>query len=367
MAAKLKDVVKTVEKFAPPDLAESWDRVGLFLGDPNQEVNRILFALGISEAVVQEAIEYQADLILTHHPLWMTPPVYLNESKPEGRVVAELMRNRIAVYSAHTNLDACIGGVNDMIASRLRLSEIAPLSEIQETWFKLAVYVPESHWQKIRFLMGELGVGQLGDYSHCTFSSEGIGSFLPLEGAEPAIGAVGVLEQVRERKIEGIINAREIHSVLRNILKAHPYEEVAYDLIPLKTSLANPYGIGKVGKLEKEMTLGEFADYVKKMLDLDGVRAFGDLGRRIQTVALCGGSGMSFLEKVLKTPADVFLTGDIKHHEAEAALASGLVLIDGGHYGTEKGILSVLAEVVFSEHALESKISETEGELFSFR
>lgn len=369
MAAKLKDVIKIMNQFAPPDLAESWDQIGLFLGDPEQEVKKIQLALGISDSVVEEAIQNQADLIITHHPLWLKVPTHFSENTFYGKIVAEAIRNRIAIFSAHTNLDACKDGVNDTLASLLELEKVEALESAPKEWFKLAVFVPESHLGEVREAVGEAGAGKIGQYSHCSFSASGTGAFLPLEGAHPAIGKVGELEKVAEAKLEVIISADQKDSVLQALMVSHPYEEVAYDLYRLENQISSEesLGLGRIGELKKEVTLEEFSEYVKEKLEISHLRFCGDSSKKIKKVALCGGSGMSLWQEAQRKGADVFLTGDIKHHDAEDALTAGLSLVDAGHYSSEKSVLPMLKNVLESKLSLEVQVSKTEKEVFQFR
>ena len=368
MSVRIKDIKNILDQWASPNLAESWDQIGLFLGDPEKEVRAIKVALGVSPEVIEEAIASHADLLVTHHPLWMSPPMKLSEDQPIGKMVADLIRHNIGVLSAHTNLDACQDGVNDNLAKILELHEVTPLiSKIQSNWLKLVVFVPETDADSLRNALGDAGAGQFKNYSHCAFSALGEGTFLPLTGARPAIGEIGKLEKVKEARIEAIVSRENLSTVLASMLAAHPYEEVAYDLIPLENQMGGNEGLGRVGNLQTEMAFDEFADFVKTKLNLQGVRFCGDSTKKIKKAALCGGSGMSLLKEALHSGADVYLTGDIKHHDAEEALQNGICLIDGGHFGTEKHVLSVIVEKLQKETNCSVSICSNESEIFKFR
>lgn len=369
MAAKLRDIIEAMNRFAPPDLAESWDQIGLFLGDPEQEIKKIQLALGISDSVLQEAIQNQADLIITHHPLWLKVPTHFSEDTFFGKIVAEAIRNRVAIFSAHTNLDACKDGVNDTLASLLKLEKVETLESVQREWLKLAIFVPESHLDRVREAIGEAGAGKIGLYSHCSFSTSGTGAFLPLEGAQPAIGKVGELEKVAEAKLEVIFSSDQKDLILQAMMDSHPYEEVAYDLYRLENriSSSDSLGLGRIGELKEEVTLNQFVENIKEKLDIANLRFCGNLSGKIKKVAVCGGSGMSLWQEAQRKGADVFLTGDIKHHDAEDALAAGLSLIDAGHYSSEKCILPVLKNLLESKWSVEVQISKREKEVFQFR
>lgn len=369
MAAKLRDIIEAMNRFASPDLAESWDQIGLFLGNPEQEIKKVQLALGISDSVVQEAIREKADLIITHHPLWLKVPAHFSEDTFYGKIVADAIRNQIAVFAAHTNLDACKNGVNDVLASLLELENSEPLEPISKEWLKLVVFVPESHLGQVRDGIGEAGAGKIGPYSHCSFSVSGTGAFLPLEGAQPAIGRVGELEKVAEGRLEVILAADQKEAVLQAMKNSHPYEEVAYDLYPLKNQIFSEesVGLGRIGNLKEEMSVEQFSEYVKERLQISHLRFCGDPTKKVKKVAVCGGSGMSLWKEARQKGAEVFLTGDIKHHDAEDALAAGLSLVDAGHYGSEKCILPVLKSLLEEQWSLEVQISEAEKEVFQFR
>ena len=366
MVVRVKDVEKLLEKMAPTRLAESWDAVGLFFGEKEREVRKIQVSLGVSPEVIEEAIANRADLIVSHHPIWLKPPLIFTEDTAQGKMVAQLIRNRISVLSAHTNLDSCVGGVNDILASLLNLQEVMPLKEIKEDWLKLVVFVPLTHIEIVKNVLGDAGAGQIGNYSHCSFVSQGEGSFLPLQGASPYHGVVGEAENVLEGRLEVVLASSSLNLVLEKLKKAHPYEEVAYDLYPIANYIPSSIGLGRVGILENKIKLGDFVKVVKEKLDLPGLRYCGDLEKEIQKVALCGGAGMSLFQYAKNVQADIYLTGDVKHHEAEEALLNGVALIDGGHFGTEKAILPILVNYLKKVGEIEVYQSRSEKEIFKF-
>ncbi len=367
MVVRVKDVEKLLEKMAPPQLAESWDAVGLFFGDKEREIKKIQVSLGISPEVIEEAIENGADMIVSHHPIWLKSPLVFTEETSQGKMVAQLIRNEISVLSAHTNLDSCLGGVNDALVALLDLQEVTPLKEVTEEWLKLVVFVPLTHMESVKDVLGDAGAGQIGNYSHCSFFTQGEGSFLPLDGANPTIGVVGKTEVVSEARLEVVLAASSLKLVLEKLKEVHPYEEVAYDLYPLKNKIPSPIGMGRVGVLKNKIKLGDFAKVVKEKLNLPGLRFCGDIEQEIQKVALCGGAGMSLVQYAKNAKVDVFLTGDIKHHEAEEAMLNGVALIDGGHFGTEKVILPILVNYLEQVGKIEVYQSQGEKEIFKFK
>lgn len=344
MSVKCQVIMDAMERLAPRYLAEKWDNVGLLMGSPAQRVDKILVTLDVTQAVVDQAVTMGVDLIITHHPILFTPVKSIRRDLPQGKLLADLLTANIAVYAAHTNLDSATGGVNDLLATKLNLQDVKPLAVgYREKLYKLVVFVPRTHEEVVSHAIWEAGAGHIGNYSHCGFSTQGIGSFLPLDGAEPFIGRCGTLEQVEEVRLETIVPEKNSKRVLRAMMKAHPYEEVAYDL----HELLNPgheLGLGRIGKLIEPLPLREFILQVKKDLGIDYVSASGEQEKMVKKVAVCGGSGASLIHKAAFAGADVFVTGDVKYHEGQDALAAGVAIIDAGHFATEQPIISCVAE-----------------------
>lgn len=340
---RVAEIVQVMEELAPRQLAAEWDNVGLQVGHPESEVRRILVALDASEAAITRAEEAGCRLLIVHHPLIFKPQAHWREDSPLGRKFARLVRAGLAVYVAHTNLDVAAGGVNDALAERLGLVEtrvLAPAGE--EGYYKLVVFVPEGYEDRVRDALAGAGAGWIGKYSHCTFQTLGTGTFKPLEGANPFLGQVGTLEYAREYRLETILPRGLAADVVRAMLQAHPYEEVAYDLYPL----ANPgrsYGLGRVGRLPLPVPLTDFAQRVSQVLSAPVVRWLGDPSRRIERVAVLGGSGQDFIDQALSAGADVLVTGDVNYHRAQEAWEKGLAVIDAGHWATEAPVVPVLA------------------------
>lgn len=341
----VKQVMRLMESWAPTSLAENWDNVGLLVGDKNQTVQKIMITLDVLECVVDEAIEKDIDLIIAHHPIIFPQIKKIDFSSPKGKVLEKLIKHQISVYVAHTNLDIANGGVNDMMANALQLEQTKPLvPRTTENLYKLVIYVPTTHVEKIGQALGEAGAGHIGNYSHCTFRTEGMGTFLPLEGTNPYLGKQGEIEHVEEYKIETIVSERDLQKVLSAVKNAHPYEEMAYDIYPLSNK-GETLGLGRVGHVKKEMTLLDYVEVVKNALDVPHVRFTGDENRNIKKVAVLGGSGKSYISYALSAKADVFITGDLTFHEAQDAEQSGLALIDPGHYAEKimkKGVQEYL-------------------------
>lgn len=333
MLAHGQTVVQLMERLAPKHYAVEGDKIGLQLGTLQKEIRKVLVALDVTEEVVDEAISVDANLIVAHHAIIYRPIAKLDTSTPAGRLYEKLIKNDIAVYISHTNLDVAEDGMNDWMADLIGIDTEGrlPLDEVHtDKLYKLVVFVPKDYRDRVLEAVWQAGAGGIGNYSHCSFNLEGTGTFRPLEGADPFIGSTGKLEQVEEVRIETIVPYSVHRAVIQAMLKAHPYEEVAYDLYPLELK-GRSFGLGRVGKLSAPTTLGELADKVKKAFDVPFVRVVGDLQRSVSKAAVLGGSGAKYFRQAQFYGADVLVTGDIDYHTAHDALAAGIALIDPGH------------------------------------
>ncbi|MFZ5651924.1 MAG: Nif3-like dinuclear metal center hexameric protein [Bacillota bacterium] len=370
MQAKCREIFQMIEEIAPPDLAEDWDNCGIQAGDPEKSVERVLLALDMDETVLSEAEERGAGLVVTHHPLIFKGIKQLREDRPQGRLLARIIRSGITVYSAHTNLDSAGDGVSAVLAEKLGLNNTGVLRPGDEKYLKLAVFVPVDDCDRVREAIAGAGAGWIGNYSDCTFMVRGTGTFRPREGTNPYIGSTGQLEKVDEIKLETIVPARLAGRVIKAMLEAHPYEEVAYDLYPLEKRPVNS-GIGRVGRLKEPVTLEELARRAKEALGVAAVRLGGPPGDIVRTVAVCGGSGGDFWPLAKAAGADALVTGDISYHTARDMLAAGIGFVDAGHYGTERVVLEPLARSLRGrcrERGLEVEfiVSPVNGDPFTY-
>ncbi len=341
-----KAIIKKIEEFAKPKFAESWDNVGLQLGSNETDVKKILLALDLSRNVCKKAVNKKFDMIITHHPFVFSSMKSICLDGYRGELIRDLIKNDIVVYSAHTNLDICNGGVNDTLCELLEVKNTRPIAVSEERKLcKISVFSPRdySYAEKIRNAIGEAGYGKIGNYSNCSFSSEGIGRFKPEEGSSPFIGSENSVESVNEEKIEFIVYEDEVNEAIRTVKRVHPYEEVAYDIFSLNNR-GQFYGHGRYGNLEQKTDLESFAKKVRDILGCESVRVYGHLNTGIKSVAVCGGSGSSFIKDAKFKRADVYVTGDIKHHDAQIGREMGICLIDAGHYFTEVPVLKTLKD-----------------------
>ncbi|MBO8136690.1 MAG: Nif3-like dinuclear metal center hexameric protein [Desulfotomaculum sp.] len=339
MPVKNSVIFSMLEKLAPKYMAEEWDNVGLQVGSPEDEVSKVLLTLDVNESTVLEAEENGVQLIISHHPLLFKGIKSINTCTPQGKIISRLIKNNITVYTAHTNLDNAVGGVNSVLAEKLKLENVEILNVTgNENYYKLVVFVPEGYQDAVRKALSEAGAGWIGNYSDCTFQTTGTGTFRPREGTNPFIGQQGQVEHVKEIRLETIIPAGKISAVIKSMIEAHPYEEVAYDIYPLKNE-GPAYGLGRVGTLPNALSLSEFVQHVKSVLNLDVVKVGGPRDKVIKKAAVCGGSAAELWPKALAKGADVYVSGDIKYHTAQDMAAAGLAFIDAGHYGTEVPVI----------------------------
>ncbi len=324
-------IIQHFEAWSPKSYAVEGDKIGLMIGTLNKPVKKVMIALDVLEEVIDEAVAENVDLIIAHHPLIFRPLKNIDENTANGRIVTKAIKHDIAIYAAHTNLDIAKGGVNDMMAEALGLCDTKVLAPTEMVPLKkIAVFVPHTHADQVRDAMAVAGAGHIGNYSHCTFNSIGTGTFRPEAGTNPFIGNQGEFEKVDEVKIETIVPANNQNKVVAALIKAHPYEEPAYDIYPLENK-GETLGLGRIGKLEKAMTLAEFAEHVKQVFDVKGARVVGNLNAMIEKVAVLGGDGNKYMNAALFKGADVIVTGDVYYHVAHDAMMEGLHIVDPGH------------------------------------
>ncbi len=364
-------IIEIFEKFAPMTLAFDDDKFGLQIGTLNKPIHNMMITLDVLENVVDEAVEKNIDLILSHHPPIFRPIKHIRTDTVSGRIIEKCIKHNISVYSAHSNLDITTGGVNDLLAQALQLNDVTYLSKTHsEILKKLVVFVPNTDVQKVKAALDNAGAGHIGNYSHCSFESNGVGSFKPNDGSDPYIGKIGMIERVEETKIETIFPENLQRKIIREMLLAHPYEEVAYDIYPIENK-GKEMGLGRVGILKDEMTLEQFGEYIKEMLNVEGIRIVGDLKKTIKKVAVLGGDGNKYIRHAHFSGADVFVSGDIYYHDAHEAMSLGISIVDPGHH-IEKvmmlGVSSVLKqEALLKKFEVNILTSETNTNPFTFR
>ena len=340
---RIQDLVGLVHKLYAPELAEDWDNVGLQVGDPGAPLERVMVALDPGLSAIQAARDAGAQALVTHHPLLFRPIKRLTPEDAVGQALWTAVRDGVAIISAHTNLDCAVAGLNSWLAVRLGVQQSAPLQPVAGDYLKLTVFIPAGHEQSVAEALFSAGAGQIGAYDECSFRARGEGTFRPGLGTNPFIGEIGQREQADEIRFETIVPKRKLARVLEKMHKAHPYEEVAYDLVPLQNQVPGA-GLGRIGRLEQATTLDAFAAGVKAALGCDHLRVTGAGRRPVHKIALCGGSGAGLLQTAHRLGADVLVTGDVKYHDARQAEELGMALIDAGHFATEKLMIEQVAD-----------------------
>ncbi len=342
---KIKDIAEAVEKIAPLELAQGWDNVGLLIGSSQQEVKNILLTIDVTKAVLAEAKRLRTDLIVSYHPVIWEGLKKITADGPTS-VVYELIRSRITVFSIHTALDSAIGGVNDGLAEIIGIAAGKPIGDYVDDGlgdnYKLVVFVPMDAVAKVSNAIFAAGAGKIGNYSHCGFQAEGTGTFLPLEGARPAIGKRGRLEKVPEVRFETIVPAGKLDACIAAMKKAHPYEMPAFDCIKLYNPQGK-FGLGRIGKLAEPMRIEEIIRKIKRHTGAQAVGLIGDAKKLVKTAAVCAGSCGELINSVIAAKADLYVTGELKHHQGLAAQEAGLTCICLSHTVSERFMLKKLA------------------------
>jgi dinuclear metal center YbgI/SA1388 family protein len=332
-----------LERFAPCATAAEWDNVGLLLGDPAAHVARVLTCLTLTPDVAEEAVREGAQLVVTHHPVLFRGAKKLTANTPDGAAVLPLLRAGIAVYSPHTAFDNCAGGINDGLCARLGVQNARPLrAKDGKRQCKLVAFVPDGDLEKVSEAVFAAGAGVIGNYEQCSARLAGTGTFFPRAGANPVVGQVGRREEVSEWRFEVVVPEPLVPAVVAALKRAHSYEEVAFDVYPLKPLAGG--GEGRIGELAEPCTLGALAARAKSELRANGVQLVGDAERVVRTVAVACGAAGEYLSDAIKRKADVFVTGEVRFHEALTARGANVGLILPGHYATERPAVEALAD-----------------------
>jgi dinuclear metal center YbgI/SA1388 family protein len=340
---KIKEITHFLEQLAPLNLQESYDNSGLLIGSPDKEVKKALITLDITHEVMDEAVTRGAGLIIAHHPLIFRGIKHLNGGNMVEDMVIKAIKNDVAVYAIHTNLDNVANGVNARLAKQLGLintSVLQPSGKLK----KLVVFVPESYAGIVRDAMLNAGAGHIGNYSHCSFSTPGEGSFKALEGTHPFVGKQDEIHFEKEIRLESIAPDNLINAVLQAIFAVHPYEEVAYDIYPVENSDIN-VGAGMTGELSEAVSPHDFLLEVKEKLGAQQLRHGILMNRKVKKVAICGGSGGFLMGKAFGAGADAFVTADLKYHDF-FLYQNQMLLVDAGHYETEQFTKDLLFDLL---------------------
>jgi dinuclear metal center YbgI/SA1388 family protein len=341
---KIADIIAYLERLAPLSSQENYDNSGLICGDQNKTLTNVLISLDCIEATVDEAIKKNCNLIISHHPIVFKGLKSLTGKNYVEKTLIKALKNDIAIYAIHTNLDNYLKGVNYKIASLLGIKKPKILAPSTKTLNKLSVYVPKTHQDIVLDALFKAGAGQIGNYSECSYLLEGKGSYKPNEDANPFIGKIGKRHYENEVKIEVLVSTHRTSAVVNAMLKVHPYEEVAYDIYSLLN--ANNYeGSGMIGDLDKPINSVEFLKLLKKTFKCDLLRHTDLCHSTIKKVAWCGGSGSFLLNTAKQQKADIFITGDFKYHEFFDA-ENQIIIADIGHFESEQYTIDLIAELL---------------------
>ena len=340
---KIKEIVSALERFAPLPLQDGFDNAGLQIGLTEAEATGALLCLDVTESIIDEAITLGYNLVISHHPL-----IFKGYKSITGRdyvecCILKAIRNDIVIYSAHTNLDNAPGGVNFKIAEKIGLKNVRVLDPKEDCLLKLVTFVPVAQADEVRKALFDAGCGCIGDYDSCSYNLKGEGSFRALEGANPFCGQVGELHKESEIRIETILPAFKKSAVVKALLSAHPYEEPAFDLYPLK-NVWSQVGSGVIGELKEAETELDFLKKIKKTFEVGCLKHTRLTGRLIQRVALCGGSGAFLLPRAVGI-ADVFITGEVKYHDY-FGYENEILVAEIGHYESEQYTKEIFYSII---------------------
>lgn len=343
---KIKEVLCALEQFAPLPLQDGYDNSGLQIGLTDAEVTGALLCLDVTEKVIDEAIDNNCNVIISHHPLIFKPNKSITGANYIERCIIKAIKNDIVIYAAHTNLDNVRGGVSYKMANKLNLHNVKTLIPQKEGLVKIAVYTPHEYVDTVRQELFRVGCGNIGDYSSCSYNISGEGTFCAKEGSNPFCGNIGELHTEKERKIEVVSPKYLMNKVVSAIKRVHPYEEPAFDIYELKNS--NEFvGAGIIGELSTPMTKYDFLSYVKQVFSLTSIRYNDTTKEHIKKVALCGGSGSFIIDKAISKDADCIITADIKYHDYFGR--EQVLIADIGHYESEQYTIELLKEII--EHS----------------
>ena len=354
----LKQLISFLEEFAPLSMQESYDNAGLLTGNPNQKIKSALITLDVTDEVLEEALAGGHQLIIAHHPIIFKGIKKLTGSNFVENLVIKAIKNDMAIYAMHTNLDNMYHGVNARLGKKLSLKNLQILQPGGSGLKKLVVYCPLDYADTVRDKMFEAGAGSIGRYDNCSYNTVGQGTFRANEGAHPFVGEIGKTHLEKEVKIETVVSSIKLSKVIAAMISAHPYEEVAYDIFPME-NIQNNTGAGMIGELEEKKPLMEYLMEVKEALHAQAIKFNQPIRRPVKKVAFCGGSGSFLIHQAYRAGADLFITADVKYHDFFEH-AGAMTIVDAGHYETEQFTKELLYEIImenFTNFALQ--ISET--------
>lgn len=341
---KIRQITDALEAYAPPAYQESYDNTGLLTGNSEWECTGIVCTLDCTEKVIEEAKQRNCNLIIAHHPIIFGGLKKITGKNYVEKTLIAAIKQDVAIYAIHTNLDNVHNGVNQKMADILELTNCKILSPKKSLLVKLYTYVPLDSLEKLRIALFNAGAGHIGKYSECSFGIEGTGTFRAEPGTDPYIGEVGKLAKEKEIKLEVILPAHIKNQVIKALLQTHPYEEVAYDIINLDNDNLQ-VGSGLVGELKNEISDKDFLIYIKEKFKLNIIRHTPILNKKVQKIALCGGTGSFLIHNAVAEKADFYITADVKYHEFFDA-NDKIVIADIGHWESEQFTIDLLYDIL---------------------
>ncbi len=340
---KISDIIKAIEEYAPLSLQENWDNAGIQVGVVQQEAKGALLCVDVTEAIVDEAIDRNANIIISHHPLLFHGLKCITGNTPVERIVAKALKNDIVIYSAHTNMDSALGGISWTTGQMIGLTNMRTLVPQQSGLMKLSVFVPTSSCRMVCEAMWQAGAGQIGNYDRCAYMVDGRGTYRPLDGSTPAIGKVGQEHIEPETRIEVVFPANVSNRVIQAMLMAHPYEEPAFDIIKLENRAST--GLGIIGELKKPMRGIDYLAIVKNTLGIGAIPYSGNATDIIHRVALCGGAGAEFIDVAIAAGANLYMCGDLKYHDFTSH-NDQILIANIGHYESEQCAKGIFYDII---------------------
>ena len=341
---KIKEILNSLEETFSLSLQESYDNSGLIIGNATNEVSKVLICFDCTEEIVEEALNKDCNLIISHHPLIFDGLKKINGKTHIERSIIKAIKNDISLYAIHTNIDNHIEGLNNILAKKLGLINCSILKQMKGILRKIVVFCPIEQAEKVRNAILNAGAGHIGNYNSCSYNIVGEGTFKPVENANPFVGEIGKLHYEKEIRIETIFPNYKQKEVLEALFKNHPYEEVAYDIYPID----NEYkfaGAGMIGELPQEIDTEVYLHKIKEITKVGGLRYSKIKKQKIKKVAICGGSGSFLIKDAIDAKADMLITSDIKYHSF-LDIPEELIIVDAGHYETEQFIKELLYDIL---------------------
>ncbi|MBI2257445.1 MAG: Nif3-like dinuclear metal center hexameric protein [Flavobacteriia bacterium] len=344
---QIKELTSYLESLFPISSQADFDNCGLQVGSLSRELSSVLVCLDITEEIIEEAITLGSNLIISHHPIIFKGIKKISEDNELNKILIQAIKNDITLYSIHTNIDHSINGVNKRIAEKLNLENIEILNKSNNNLYKLVVFTPNEQVSQVENALFTHGAGNIGNYRECNFVSNGLGSYTPEAQSNPFLGEKEKRNFVDEKKIEVLVEKHKINSVVSAMISAHPYEEVAYDIIPLANSNSNE-GSGMIGNLQHEVDAYTFLCHLKDVFHVSCIRHTETGLKKIKKVAFCGGAGIFLLPTAIQQKADIFITGDVKYHDFFMS-EKKIIIADIGHYESEQFTKELICDVILKK------------------